>query len=425
MSLQQRIDRLALGRLALGGLPVFILTFALNALPASAQDWPQWRGPQRDGVVTGFRAPKSWPEALKQRWKISVGTGHASPVVSGGRVYLISRQGEQEVVAAYDLATGKTIWRDAYPVAYQMNPAARGHGKGPKSTPVISQGRLYTLGITGVISAYQAANGRLEWRKDFAREYKQTSPLYGTAISPVVDRGLLIAHIGGHNQGALVALDATTGAVKWKWAGDGPGYASPVVAEVGGVRQVITQSQANIIGVNEATGELLWKIPFTTDYDQNIVTPVVRGDLLIISGLNKGVTAYRLQRGAGGWSPAQVWQNKEVSMYMNSPVASGNLLFGFSHRNKGQYFCLDLASGKTLWISDGREGENSAMVLAGDTILALTNDAELTILPASAKLPSPIRQYKAADSPTWAHPVVSGNRILIKDEESLALWSIE
>jgi len=179
-----------------------------------AQDWPQWRGANRDGAVTGFTAPKTWPDQLKQIWKVSVGVGHSSPLVIGARVYLHSRQAENEVAAAYDLDTGKTIWQDSYPVAYTMNQAAAGHGKGPKSTPVYSNGKLYTLGITGVLSCYDTANGKPLWRKDFAKQFKSTSPVYGAAASPIIDRGLLIAHVGGADGGALKALDAKSGEEK-------------------------------------------------------------------------------------------------------------------------------------------------------------------------------------------------------------------
>ena len=247
-------------KLASGSLMFLLFAIALFGSEARAQDWPQWRGPHRDGVVAGFRAPKKWPGQLKQIWKVAIGEGHSTPVVSAGRVYTIARQGEQEVIAAYNLADGKLLWKDSYPAAYRMNPAATGHGKGPKSTPVIAEGKLCTLGITEVLSCYDLATGKLKWRKEFGSQYKQTSPTFGTAMSPVIDRGLLIAHVGGPGQGALTAFDLNTGAVKWNWADDGPAYASPVIAEFGGVRQAITQSQSNVIGVATTNGALLtWR----------------------------------------------------------------------------------------------------------------------------------------------------------------------
>lgn len=400
----------------------FVFAAAQSAL---AQDWTQWRGANRDGVIAGFTAPKTWPEQLKSKWKITVGAGHASPLIVGNRVYQHSRQGENEIVSALDIESGKTLWQDSYPVAYTMNSAATGHGKGPKSTPVASGGRLYTLGITGVFSCYDLAKGKLAWRKDFGQRFGEKAPDFGTAMSPMVDRGLVILHAGGDTKGGLVALDAATGNEKWAWTGDGPGYASPIVVEIAGKRQIVTQSRQNIIGIWADNGALLWKIPFDTEYVQNIVTPVVYNDLLIFSGINKGVFAVRVGWRDNKWATDTVWHNKEVSMYMNSPVVSGNLLFGMSHKNKGQFFCLDMANGKTLWTGDPRQGENAAMLIAGNTIFSLTNDADLIVTSATNKAATALKKYKVANSPTWAHPAISGKRILIKDENSLALLSLD
>lgn len=406
-------------------LPLLLLFVTTISQIASAQDWTQWRGANRDGVVTGFAVPKAWPDQLKSKWKIPVGVGHSSPLIVGNRVYQHSRQGENEIVSAFDIETGKLVWQDSYPVAYTMNPAAMGHGKGPKSTPTVSGGKLYTLGITGVFSCYDLAKGKLAWRKDFGQRFGEKAPDFGTASSPMVDRGLAILHAGGNSKGGLVALDAATGNEKWAWTQDGPAYASPIVVEIAGKRQIVTQSRQNIVGIWEDNGALLWKIPFETEYVQNIVTPLVYNDLLIFSGINKGVFAVRVGWKNNNWVTDTVWQNKEVSMYMNSPLLSGNLLFGLSHKNKGQFFCVDAATGKTLWTGDPRQGENAAMLIAGDAIFSLTNDGELIVTSVASKGATILKKYKAADSATWAHPAISGKRILIKDENSLALLSLE
>src|SRR5262245_28933263 len=150
---------------------ILLLCGALVASAAAAQDWPEWRGPRRDGSVETWQEPKSWPERLTRKWQATVGAGHSSPVVVGERAYLHSRQAEDEVVTAFDLATGKVLWSDRYSAPYTMNPAATGHGKGPKSTPVASGGRLFTLGISGILSCYDAATGRVVWRHDHAAEF--------------------------------------------------------------------------------------------------------------------------------------------------------------------------------------------------------------------------------------------------------------
>jgi outer membrane protein assembly factor BamB len=401
-----------------------LLALSLLCIPTGfAQDWSRWRGPKGDGSVNAFSQPTTWPDQLKQIWKVTVGVGHSSPLVIGPRIFQHSRQAENEVVAAYDLKTGKAIWQDSYPIAYTMHPAATGHGKGPKSTPVFYDGKLYTLGITGVISGYDTAKGKLLWRKDFGSQFKTNSPDFGTAASPIFDRGLVIAYVGGGDGGALKAFDSNTGEEKWSWNGDGPGYATPIVVEMAGKRQIVTQSQQNIIGISADNGALLWKIPFTTEYVQNIVSPIQYKDLLIFSGLNKGVLAYRVESRDNTLVPNMVWQNQDVAMYMNSPVLFGDLLFGMSHKNKGQFFCLDAASGKTLWTGEPRQGENAAMVIADSTIFSLTNDADLVVTRASDKGMQLIKKYRVADRPTWAHPAIAGRDVLIKDETTLTAWS--
>jgi outer membrane protein assembly factor BamB len=389
-----------------------------------AQDWPGWRGPNRDGVVTGFAAPKAWPEALKLKWKTTVGEGHSSPVVAGNRVYIQTRQGEQEVVSAIDLNTGKVLWADSHPVSYEMDPAAVGHGKGPKSTPVISGRKLFSLSINGMLSCHDADTGKVRWRKNFSQEFKATSPLYGSAMSPMVIDDLVIAHVGGSSGGMLAAFNSETGDVKWSWKGDGPGYASPFLISAGGTRQIVTQSEKNLIAVSAATGELLWKVPFTTEYDQNIVTPAVYKDTVIISGYDKGTIAIKPVKREGKWEAQQVWHNPQVSMYMNSPVVSGDHLFGLSHKRKGQFFGIDARTGAVVWTSEGREGENAALIAAGNLLFFLTNDAELIVASKSATAFEPLKKYTVAQSPTWAHPVLVGNRILIKDSTTLALWGL-
>jgi len=392
--------------------------------PVRADDWPQWRGPQRDGHVPGFAAPKVWPKQLERQWQVEVGVGHSSPVVVGNQVFVFTRQDEKEVVQAIRLVDGKEQWSQSYAAPYKVNPVASAHGKGPKSTPAVAGGRVVTLGINGILSCWDAASGKSLWQHEFW-QYKATSPLYGTATSPLVDGGLAIAFVGGHNQGALAAFDVATGAARWKWDGDGPGCASPVLATLRGTRQLITQSQDACIGISPGDGTLLWSLPFKTDYEQNIITPVVAGDLLIFSGIGKGTSAYRMKKAGGEWRPERVWLNEKVSMYMSTPVAVGKCLFGLATSGRGQFFCLDLADGKTLWTSDGRMGENAAVLSAGEVLLALTTNAELLAFKPDPTRFEVLARYKVADTPTWAHPAIVGRRILIKDQTSLALWAIE
>jgi outer membrane protein assembly factor BamB len=279
---------------------------------------------------------------------------------------------------------------------------------------------VIALGISGILSALDAATGKVLWRKPAPA----VLPLYGTAMSPVVDAGLVIAHVGGHDSGALTAFDAATGAEKWKWSEDGPGYASPVVGTFAGTKQVITQSQDRLVSVSAANGQLLWELPLRTPYTQNSVTPLIHKDMVIYSGLEHPVVALRPVNKAGKWIAEKVWENASAGMYMSSPVIAGNTLFGLSNRNRGQFFAIDLASGKTLWATRGREAENAAIISAGKLLFVLKHDAELVIARPNPASFDVIRRYTVANSPTWAHPVIDGNRIFIKDADTLSLWTV-
>ncbi len=397
--------------------------FAL-APTSPASDWTGWRGPARDGRVHGFTLPAPLPREMKKEWSVGVGEGHSSPVVAAGRVYLIARQGDDEVVLCLDLDRGKEIWRESYKAPYEMDSAARDHGKGPKSTPSLSGGRLYTFGIGGILSSFDAASGSLKWRKEFSKEFPSTSPQFGTALSPLVDEGLCIVHVGGRDQGALRAFDAQSGDVKWSWAGDGPGYASPIAVTLAGEKQVVTQTQKQIVGVAFQGGRLLWSLPFRTDYEQNSVTVVPFRDLLIYSGYHQPAVAVRLERKEGKVSPVEVWRNREVSLFMSTPIVEGDRIFGFSEKKRGQLFCLDGASGKTLWLHPGGLGDNGALLSAGSAVGVLTAGADLIFFRPDGESFQPLAQYRVASSPTWAHPVLLPGRALVKDKSTLALWSL-
>jgi outer membrane protein assembly factor BamB len=300
-----------------------------------------------------------------------------------------------------------------------VNPAAARHEKGPKSTPTFAGGTLFTLGMTNIVTAFDAATGRQLWQKPAS----SAQPLYHTAMSPLVDRGLVIVHVGGHNQGTLNAYDANTGAVKWHWDGDGPSYGSPIAVDVDGTRQVVVFTQENLVGVSAADGALLWKRPFSTRSTQNTITPILYHDTVIVSGLDKGVTAFKIVKTSGGWDTENVWENTDVSLYMANAVVVNDTLVGLSHKNSGQFFGLDAKSGKTAWTSAPRQATNAAILRADDLLFVLKDDADLIVTRVGPKGFEPVRTYTVADSATWALPAISGNRLFVKDVASLALWT--
>jgi outer membrane protein assembly factor BamB len=385
---------------------------------ATGTDWPQWRGPNRDGSVS-VALPAEWPAALKKRWEMLVGTGHASPVVSGNRVVVIARQGDQEIVRALDVATGNEIWRASYAAPFIINPAAQLHGPGPKSTPAIAGGRVFTFGIGGILSAFDLASGSLIWRVPAPA----VLPQYGTATSPLVDGTSVIAHVGGDANGALTSFDAATGKPRWQWTGDGPGYGSPIIATFGGVRQVIAQTQQFVVGLNASNGALLWQLPFTTDFDQNAFTPIVFQDLVINAGLDQPVTAIRPRLDGGTWIAETVWTNLQTPMFMSSPVLIGETIYGLTMRSKGQFVAIDAATGKTLWSTQGREGEHASMMSSGSWLLASTTDGNLVVARAHPQKYEEVRRYQVAQSALWAHPAITRSSIIVKDVDKVICWS--
>jgi outer membrane protein assembly factor BamB len=406
--------------------PVILAASALFGLfvTAGAQtratDYTQWRGQNRDGSASGFVEPKAWPEKLTLKWKVEIGEGYATPILVGNRVYEHTRRDGAEVLMALEADTGKTIWETKYAAPYKMNPATARHGQGPKATPLFYENKLFTLGITGIVSAFDAGTGKLLWQKPAP----PVDPLYGTAMSPIADHGLIIVHVGGHNQGALTAFEANTGAVKWTWNGDGPSYGSPIVATLGGTRQVITMTQQYIVGVDAETGALLWQRPWGTKVANNDITPIVYRDTVIVSGQDRGVTAFKPAKQGNTWNTDTVWETQEVSMWMSNGVLLGDTLYGLSHRASGQYFALDAKTGKVLWLGQGRQASNSAVVKAGDLLFLLNDDGQLIVARGNPSGLQPVRQYVVAENATWAQPAISGNRLFIKDVSTLALWTI-
>jgi len=382
----------------------------------SPQDYPQWRGRARDGAASAFSKPDSWPDALTLRWRVEVGEGYATPIVVGDRVYAFTRHNDKEGITAVEADTGRTIWRTDYPVAYEAYEDAVDHGPGPKATPLFHNGKLYTLGISGTISALDAFSGNLVWQ----RPAPPAQPYLGTAASPIGDGDVVIIQAdGGHE---LTAFEANTGSIKWTVKNEFT-FASPIIVDLHGTRQVIAPAQQSIVSISLADGALLWEHAWKSPYVQAI-TPVLHRDTIIVSGHQRGIMALRPVRRDDTWAVEVVWDTQEVSMFLSNPVVIGDTLFGLSHRNSGQFFAVDASTGKVLWLDRPRRATNSALVKADDLLFFLNDDAELIVARSSRTAFNPVTRYTVAESATWAQPAISGQRILIKDVSTLALWSL-
>lgn len=254
-------------RLWLGGA-LALVSVAVAAAQTSRRDYPQWRGIDRDGAASAFTEPAFWPQALTRRWRVDVGEGYATPLVVAETVYVFARRNGNEVMTALDAATG------------------------PKATPLFHDGRLFTLGMTGIVAAFEAETGRLAWQTPAAEDH----PTYGMAVSPLSEGDLVIVHPGDH--GPLTALHAATGAVRWSAPGCAA-YASPIVVETAGVRQVVTMTDHSVLAVSVADGTRLWEHPWPSRGTPSAITPIQHGDTLIVGSQGRGLSALRPSREGG------------------------------------------------------------------------------------------------------------------------------
>ena len=400
--------------------PCLFVFFA--AWSAGAQEWTQWRGPARDGLVTGKNVPAAWPEALKRSWRVEIGEGYSSPVVAAGRAFVHTRRDPEEIVTGISLADGKVIWEQKYQAQFKKNQYAVEMAKGPNSTPLVIGDRLYTLGVTGILNAWDTATGKQIWTKDFSKSIDTSKLFCGTAASPLLVDGRLVVQIGSDiHGGQILGLNPKTGATEWEWKGLGPGYASPVVIEPSGQRQIVTMTEGSIVGIDPKNGKELWSVAFPDEWHENISTPLWTGAHLVVSGTRAGTHAYSLTESGGKWHATENWKNPEVAMYMSSPVFGDGLIYGHSSKKKGQFVAMDAKTGAVRWITEGRQGEHASLLLTPQHVIFLTNGADLIVAKRGAPEFAIERRYEVAEAATWAMPVLLGSNILVRDATGLML----
>ena len=385
-----------------------------------AQEWAQWRGPGRDGVVPQAAVPAQWPASFDRGWQVQVGEGYSSPVLAGGRVFVHSRQDPKEIVTAVDAASGKVIWRQEYSAAYEKNQYARAMAKGPNATPLVTGGRVFTLGTTGMLTAWDEATGKQIWQQDYSKTVDFSKLFCGTAASPLLAHGLVVVQTGSDiHGGQIAALDPATGTAKWQWKGPGPGYASPVLIDVGGTSQIVTLTNQSIVGIDARTGAELWTSPFTDEWHENIVTPIWTGTHLIVSGTRQGTQAYTLAQKDKRWVATQVWKNVAASMYLSTPVVADGVIYGLSDKRRGHFVALDVKTGEAAWQTEGREGATASVLLAPEHVVYLTDAAKLVVVRRNRSKFDRVQAYDLGVGATWTTPLLLGRDLIVKDATSL------
>lgn len=398
-------------------ITVLIIT---GSLSTSAQDWPQFRGINRDGKVTGFKAPQVWPKELTQQWKINVGFGDASPVLVGKKLYLSTRQGTDEVVLCLDASTGKELWKNVYAAPAVTGPSASQH-PGPRSSPAVASGKVVTFGVTGILSCLDAANGKLLWRKE---NPTNAIPSFYTGMSPIIIDGMCIIHAGKKDDGQVIAYDLTSGNEKWKLAGDGPAYSSPSVMTADGKKLLIVITEKNIMALGLTDGKLLWQIaapPQQRFY--NCVSPFIDGQTIVYSGQGLGSKALKVEKQGDQFTTKELWTNAEVGAKWNTPILKDGFLYGFTDQKR--IYCLNYSTGQTAWMDNIVNSDFSTIVDCGSVIIGLTSTDNLIVFKPDGKEYSELAKYKVSETPIYAFPIISGDNIYIKDAESLISFKIK
>lgn len=412
---------------------VLLAGAGLLAMPAAraSDEWPQWRGPERTGSLAAQAGAASWPESLVEQWEREVGAGYSGPVVSGDRVWVQARLGRREIVRCLRLEDGTEVWTAGYPAEFEQHSSARDHGRGPYSTPTVTEGRLFTLSVTALLSVWKADTGDLLWRRDFSPEFDPSFPIFGAAASPLVWQGLCFIHLGCSDEqrpgepgrGAMVALRVTDGSEVWRWSADGPSLgASPILHVIDGRPQLVFKSRRNIVGLEPLTGAELWRIPFEVSQGNTIVTPLCVEDRLFTSDHHKGFHAWSIRGEGGTWSARHLWRGRD-SLFTSSPVVAGGLVVGLSSSRRGHLFALDPGDGAVLWRGEPGWGEHVSLISRGDEVLVF-REGVLTVGAVSREGFRSLRTYRLDRLETWSHPAVVRDRILVKEGTRVVAYGL-
>lgn len=394
-----------------------VVLFFFPALLCAA-DWPQWLGPNRDAVSSEKVAP--WKEAPKILWRQAVSEGHSSPIVAGGKVFLHVKVQDKdaEEVRAFDAKSGKPLWNISYPRPKFDSP----FGVGPRGTPAVVGGKVYTLGVTGILTCLEAESGKQVWQVDTQKDFKPPSLKFGVSGSPLIEGDKVLVNVGAKGA-SIVAFHKDKGEVVWKCLDDPPSYSSPIVFEQAGHRQVVFLTQQGVVSLDPANGNAFWKFALRDFLAESSTTPVLAGDMLVASSVTYGSAGLRLESKDNKPAHSQAWMNKALNCYFSTPVPVGKEMYfitgGLLPPPQVTLRCVDIASGKELW-SKGKIGKyHSSVMRTGDNKLLLLDDAgNLMLLEPNAKEYRELARAKICGE-TWAHPALSDGRFYIRDNKEL------
>jgi outer membrane protein assembly factor BamB len=386
--------------------------------------WPQWRGPNRDGISHETGWLTHWPKnGLRLLWKKSAGSGYSAVAVANGRVFTMGRNDDSEEVICWDAGSGKEKWRQKYaaPISGDRR-FDTGYGDGPRSTPTVDGNFVYTVGATGLMHCWDAVSGKPIWDRDLFADGRPQKLGWGISFSPLIQGKLIFTNPGGSNGHALVALNKTTGKVVWHQLDDAAGYSSPMPMTVAGIPQVIFFTANGLVSADPATGHVLWQFPWETEFLCNIATPIIAGNYVFIStGYQRGCAVIKGSKAGDGKLKAErVYEGKNYYCnHFSTSVLYKDYLYGF---NETLLTCMNFRTGDIVWKQKGfRKG---SLMIADGYLIVLSDQGKLAIAPATPDGYKEISNFTVTKNKTWTVPVLADGKLFIRDESDLYCFDV-
>ncbi len=392
---------------------------AAQTIEITKADWPQFGGPQRDGIARGERVRSDWSKnPPKQLWKHPVGLGWSSFSIVDRFAFTQEQRGEEEVVVCYNSDTGEQIWAHSDTTRFV---SAMG-GDGPRATPTLHDGRLYALGATGILNCLEPSTGKKIWSRNILEDAKVGNAGYGMCASPLVFDDLIVVCPGGKKNSAVAAYNRVSGEPVWAAGSHDAGYASPILAEIGGARHILVYDADGLGGYDPKDGHEMWHFEWVNDTRNNIVQPIVRedGTIFISSGYSKGSALLELNRAEENWTVKSRWETpNQFKLKFNGGVYRDGYVYGL---DEGILSCYDAAQGKRMW----RKGRYryGQVILLNDLLLVTTDTGEVVLVEISPESANEIARFQAIEGKTWNHPVVNRGRLYIRSEQEAACYDI-
>lgn len=400
-----------------------------------AADWPQWRGPNRDGIIQDpAHKLDKLPDDPKVLWKIDAGPGQSSPVISGGKVVLLDAKNDQEVAHCFDAASGKVLWETPVGPTVEFSPA---YGGGPRCTPIIDGDRAYLQSSGGEFACLSLATGKKIWGVSFGKDYGATflgnksqdpaaketaSRRHGNNGSAVIDGNRIFVPVGSTNGATLVCYDKMTGKELWKAGTDNTAYSSVQIGTLGGVRQVIHFTADALMGVDAASGKIYWRIPLKTGAKRHACTPVIGPDSVVVASTSIGTQKFKISKKGTDVVAEQAWENKPCKTILGTPTLIGNYLFTLGPGDHTELECLDFATGNPVWTHPGF-GDYASLTTVNDKILALNSTGELILIRVNNASYEELGRVQLC-AKTWASPAYADGKIYVKDEGHLTAYTL-